>query len=102
MAFKICASRAETSYASSVGVVSALLTGGEESDRACDLFAFPAFLNRAEEDVKVRARVRVRCCLGTAWRTLGTGQLLGYLQIATSRTILSVATQLLEIAMIAR
>jgi hypothetical protein len=55
MALRICVSKPETSYASSVGVgCPGLLTGGDESDCACALLALPAFLCSEELTVKLR------------------------------------------------
>ena len=59
MAFRIWDSRPDTSYASSVGVEEASVTGGEESERAWALFALPDFFRR--QGVVANALVVGRC-----------------------------------------
>jgi hypothetical protein len=96
MALRIWASRPETSYASSVGVLpERSLTGGDESERACALFALPAFLRRFEEDVKVREAYRGHCAEVGAWRMLHR---VSFRFVSVGRvlhTLFYIATQLL-------
>jgi hypothetical protein len=59
IALRICASRLETSYASSVGVGSpGFFTGGEESVCAWALLALPAFLHSEWLTEKLREALK--------------------------------------------
>jgi hypothetical protein len=81
IAFRIDASRTETSYASSVGVGDGFLTGGEESERAWFLLAFPAFLRREGLEVKLRIGCKVHWALDAAGRALDGDQLRSLLRL---------------------